>query len=55
MLYRHSFSTLLQNIPLGRSSKIQVGLKLNGIYKLLAYAEDVILLEDHIDAIKKIT
>jgi hypothetical protein len=30
-----------------------VGLKLNGTHELLAYADDVSLLADNIDAIKK--
>jgi hypothetical protein len=30
-----------------------VGLKLNGTYQLLAYADDVNLLRDNLDAIKK--
>jgi hypothetical protein len=32
-----------------------VGLKLNGIHQLLAYADDVTLLRDNIDTIKKNT
>jgi hypothetical protein len=35
--------------------KNQVALKLNGTYQLLAYADDVNLLEDNIDTIKKKT
>jgi hypothetical protein len=31
----------------------QVGLKLNGAHQLLAYADDVNLLEDNMDTIKK--
>jgi hypothetical protein len=33
----------------------QVGLKLNGTHQLLAYTDDVNLLEDNIDTIKKNT
>jgi retron-type reverse transcriptase len=33
----------------------QVGLKLNATHRLLAYADDVNLLEDNIDTIKKNT
>jgi hypothetical protein len=32
-----------------------MGLKLNGTHQLLSYADDVILLGDNIDAIKKNT
>jgi hypothetical protein len=43
-------------MPLGRSRKTnQVGLKLNGAHQLLAYADDVNLLGDSIDSIKKTT
>jgi hypothetical protein len=34
--------------------KNQVGLKLNGTYKLLSYADDVNLLGDNMDIMKKI-
>jgi late competence protein required for DNA uptake (superfamily II DNA/RNA helicase) len=40
-------------MPSGRSKKNQVGLKLNGTHQLLVYADDVNLLDDNIDAIKK--
>jgi hypothetical protein len=39
-------------MPLGRSRK-QVGLKLNGTHHVLAYADDVNLLGDNTDFIKK--
>jgi hypothetical protein len=35
--------------------QIQVGLKFNGIHQLLAYADNVSLLGDNIDNIKKNT
>jgi hypothetical protein len=37
-------------MPLGRSREV---LELNGTHQLLAYADDVNLLEDNIDTIKK--
>jgi hypothetical protein len=40
-------------MPAGRSKKNQVGLKLNGTHQLLVYADDVNLLGDNIDALKK--
>jgi hypothetical protein len=54
-----ALSPLLFNFALGYSiTKVQenqVGLKLNRIHKLLAYADDVNLLGDNIDTIKKNT
>jgi hypothetical protein len=42
-------------MPLGRSRKKQVGLKSNGAHQLLANADDVNLVDDNIDTIKKNT
>jgi hypothetical protein len=42
-------------MPLGRSWKNQVGLKLSGAHQLLAYTDDVNLLGDNRDTIKKNT
>jgi hypothetical protein len=52
-------SPLLFNFALEHAirkvQETQVGLKLNGIHELLAYTDDVNVLEDTIDTIKKIT
>jgi hypothetical protein len=40
-------------MPLRKVQENQAGLKLNGTHQLLAYADDVNLLEDNIDTIKK--
>jgi hypothetical protein len=42
-------------MPLGRCRKKKVGLKLYRTHQLLAYADDVNLLGDNVDAIKKNT
>jgi hypothetical protein len=42
-------------MPLGRSRKKQMGLKLNGTHQLLVYADDVNLLVDNTDTIKENT
>jgi hypothetical protein len=55
----HALSPLLFNFALEYSirkvQEYQVGLKLNGTHKLLAYTDDVTLLGDNIDTIKKNT
>jgi hypothetical protein len=43
MIYRHSFSTLLWNMPFGRSRKT---------HQLSAYADDVNLVRDNTDITK---
>jgi hypothetical protein len=40
-------------MPLGKSSKNHVGLKLNGTHQLLANADDLNLLGDNIDTLNK--
>jgi hypothetical protein len=53
MLYHHCFST--SKYAIRKVQENQVGLKLNGTHQVLAYADDVNLLEDNIDTIKKET
>jgi hypothetical protein len=40
-------------MPLGRSKKKKIGIKLNGPHQLLAYTDNVNLLGDNMDTIKK--
>jgi hypothetical protein len=56
---RNTLSPLLFNFPveyvIRKIQENQVGLKLGGTHQLLVYADDVNLLGDNIDAIKKNT
>jgi hypothetical protein len=48
------FNFTLKNV-IQKAQENQVGLKLNGTYQLLAYADDANLLGDNIETIKKNT
>jgi hypothetical protein len=54
---RNHLSPLLSNFAVEYATRkvqeSQVGLKLDSTHQLLAYDDDVILLEDYIDTIKK--
>jgi hypothetical protein len=52
MLYHHYFST---KYAIRKVQETQMGLKLNWTHQLLAYADDMNLLGDNIDTMKKNT
>jgi hypothetical protein len=51
MLYRHCFSPL--ECAIRKVQETQMRLKVNGTHQLLIYADDVNLLGDNVDTIKK--
>jgi hypothetical protein len=53
MLYRHSFFNFVPEYAIMKIQEKQVGLKLNGTFQVLAYVDDVNILGDNIDTIKK--
>jgi hypothetical protein len=52
-LFTHRNISFALEYSIRKVQEIQVGLKLNGTRQLLAYADDVNLLEDNVDTIKK--
>jgi hypothetical protein len=55
MLYRHCFSNFVLEYAIRKIQENHVGRELNGTHQLLVYDDDVILLGDNIDIIKKNT
>jgi uncharacterized membrane protein YfhO len=53
MLYHHCFKIFALEYTIRKVQENQMELKLNGTYRLLVCADDVKLLEDDIDKIKK--
>jgi hypothetical protein len=54
MFYQHCFSSLLWNIPVGGSKRTRKDLNSMG-HQLLAYADDVTIVGEITDTIKKNT
>jgi hypothetical protein len=53
MLYCHCFFNVALEYTIRKVQKNQMGLKLNWTHQLLTYVDNVILLEDNVDTMKK--